>query len=139
MDAAGNLRRDWLAKRVFSDPSARKQLEEILHPRIRQLWQEQAKDWRTRQYPVCVVAIPLLFETKAETEFDGVICIACSAGTQKTRLRARDWSDQQIQQRIGAQMPVDQKIARAARVIWTEGSMAVHAAQLDLILAAYAA
>ena len=137
-DPAGQLRRDLLAQRVFSDPAARKQLEEILHPRIRRLWQERTNDWRIRKSRLGVVVIPLLFETKAEKEFDSVICVACSAETQQTRLRARGWSDQEIQQRIGAQWPVDQKIARANHVIWAEGSLAVHAAQLDRILTAYA-
>src|SRR5690242_13889514 len=41
------LRRDELARRVFNDPVARKQLEDILHPRIRELWQEQVAIWRT--------------------------------------------------------------------------------------------
>lgn len=135
----GHLRREALAERVFSDTSARQSLEQILHPRIRRLWQDQTQAWRTHDHPIGAVAIPLLFETKAESQFDAIICIACSNITQHARLQARGWSDHQISQRIHAQMPIDQKIARANRVIWTEGSLVVHAAQLDLILAAYAA
>jgi dephospho-CoA kinase len=133
LDDAGRLRRDLMAQRVFSDPVARQKLEAILHPRIRKLWQAQVKEWRMWQLPLGVVIIPLLFETHAQTEFDAVICVACSAETQLARLRARGWPDQQIQQRIAAQWPVDQKIAKANYVIWTEGSLAVHAAQLDRI------
>jgi dephospho-CoA kinase len=133
LDDAGRLRRDLMAQRVFSDPVARQKLEAILHPRIRKLWQAQVKEWRMWQLPLGVVIIPLLFETHAQTEFDAVICVACSAETQLARLRARGWPDQQIQQRIAAQWPVDQKIAKANYVIWTEGSLAVHAAQLDQI------
>jgi dephospho-CoA kinase len=133
LDDAGRLRRDLMAQRIFSDPVARQKLEAILHPRIRKLWQAQVKEWRMWQLPLGVVIIPLLFETHAQTEFDAVICVACSAETQLARLRARGWPDQQIQQRIAAQWPVDQKIAKANYVIWTEGSLAVHAAQLDQI------
>lgn len=133
-DAAGRLRRDLLARRVFSDPQARQQLEAILHPRIRELWQTQAKTWRTQNLKLGAVAIPLLFETKAEQELDAVICVACSKATQLSRLQARGWSAEQIEQRINAQWPIDQKIAKANYVIWAEGSLDIHAAQLDRIL-----
>jgi dephospho-CoA kinase len=86
IDAEGRLRRDILARRVFSDSEARKQLEGILHPRIRTLWRAQANAWRDQGRPLGVVAIPLLFETKAETELDAVICVACSPATQLERL-----------------------------------------------------
>ena len=136
LDSAGQLRRNVLAAMVFADPELRRRLEAILHPRIRQLWQAQAKTWRAQHVPVAGVAIPLLFETHAELELDAVICVACSAGTQLNRLQARGWSAEQIQQRIGAQWPIDQKIAKANYVIWTEGSLDIHAAQLDRILRA---
>jgi len=130
----GRLRRDALARRVFADAHARRQLEAILHPQIRQLWQAQAERWRAANTPIAVVAIPLLFETKAEPEFDAVICVACSGSTQIERLKARGWSTEQIKQRISAQLPTEEKIARSNYVIWTEGSLEIHEAQLDRIL-----
>ena len=42
----GQLRRDELAKIVFADPAARKKLEDILHPRIREQWFAQVENWR---------------------------------------------------------------------------------------------
>ncbi len=134
LDAAGRLRRDLMARRVFADPGARKQLETILHPRIRELWQAEARTWRAQNLKLGAVAIPLLFETKAEQELDGIICVACSSATQMSRLQARGWSTDQIEQRIKAQWPIDQKIAKSNFVIWTEGPLEIHAAQLDRIL-----
>ena len=136
IDSAGQLRRDVLAKLVFGNDAALKQLEAILHPRIRERWQAQVAQWRREGKPVAAVVIPLLFETQAETGFDRVICVACSAGTQRARLRARGWTDEQLHQRIAAQMPVEEKLLRSHYVIWTEGSVTVHAQQLDHILAA---
>ena len=66
--------------------------------------------------------------------FDKIICVACSAATQYERLRARGWSQQQIEQRVQAQLPIDQKIARADYVVWTEAGLDVHAAQIERIL-----
>src|SRR5208283_4444591 len=76
---AGQLKRDKLAELVFSDAGARKKLEAILHPRIRERWQAQVERWRREGRPLALVVIPLLFETAAETCFDKIICVACSA------------------------------------------------------------
>lgn len=131
----GRLRRDELAQIVFSDPAARKKLEAILHPRIRERWLAQVESWRRENHALAVVIIPLLFETQAESCFDKIICVACSAATQRERLLARGWTPVQIQQRLAAQWPVEQKIARADFVIWTEGSLDVPAQQVERILA----
>jgi len=130
----GKLQRDELARRVFADPAARQRLEAILHPRIRALWRAQVETWRTERRPLAVVVIPLLFETKAETELDATLCVACSAATQQQRLLARGWSLEQIQQRLQAQWPAETKMARADYLVWTEPELDVHAAQIDRIL-----
>jgi dephospho-CoA kinase len=151
----GQLRRDELASRVFANTAERQKLESILHPRIRQKWLAQLNQWRSSDgknlaapgerakvtgeavgdpFSKCAVIIPLLFETHAETEFDTIICIACSASTQRQRLAARGWSPEQIDQRIAAQWPTEKKITLSNFVIWTDGPVEIHAAQLDLIL-----
>lgn len=130
----GQLRRGDLARLVFSKEEARKKLEQILHPRIRQLWRDQVQRWRDEGHNFAVVVIPLLFETGAEKELDRTICVACSAATQRQRLAPRGWSAEQIEQRIRAQLPIEQKLAKADFVIWTEGTMEVHEAQLGRVL-----
>jgi dephospho-CoA kinase len=150
----GQLRRDELAKIVFADPAARKKLEAILHPRIREQWLAQVETWRAapkwlvspksdkgggddgrkQDRPLAVVVIPLLFETSAESHFDKIICVACPPAAQNERLRTRGWTPEQIGQRIGAQMPVEQKIARADFVVWTGGALEIHARQIERIL-----
>ncbi len=134
LDSQGRLRRDELARRVFSDPDEREKLERVLHPRIRAAWQSQLATWRAESRPVAVVAIPLLFETDAQAGFDATLCIACSAATQLSRLAARSWSPEHIQQRIRAQWPIEKKMAAADYMVWTEGPLAVHAAQLECVL-----
>jgi dephospho-CoA kinase len=153
----GSLRRDQLARRVFPDSAARKTLEGILHPRIRQLWQSQLAEWRAqpgsgtraagdRGQPAaqhfstrffCVV-IPLLFETQAEREVDATLCVACSSATQHQRLSSRGWNAEQINQRIKSQLPIEEKMARADHVIWNEGSVDVLAAQVERVIASAA-
>lgn len=135
LSPAGELRRDVLARRVFADAAARQKLEAILHPRIRERWLAQIAEWRAAGRAAAVVVIPLLFETHAEANFDQIICVACSAATQRERLRARGWTAEQISQRIAAQWPVEKKMALAHHVVWTEGKPDVMAAQLAQVVA----
>ncbi|MDB6110915.1 MAG: dephospho-CoA kinase [Pedosphaera sp.] len=134
IDDQGCLRREELARRVFNDPAALKQLEGMLHPRIRLLWQQQVENWRAEGQTRVVVVIPLLFETDARANFDATICIACSAASQIERLQTRGWNRDQIETRIRAQWPVQKKMELANYVVWTEGSMEVHAEQLRRII-----
>jgi dephospho-CoA kinase len=63
-----------------------------------------------------------------------VLCIACSAVTQRQRLLARGWTDRGIEQRNAAQLPIDQKIARSDFVIWNEGRLDVMKEQLSRVI-----
>jgi dephospho-CoA kinase len=125
----GSLRRDVLAGIVFASVTARQRLEAVLHPRIREAWLAHAEQWRRENHPLAIVVIPLLFETAAENHFEKIICVACSTAAQRARLLERGWTPEQIHQRIAAQLPVAQKIARAHFVLWTEGKPESHREQ----------
>jgi dephospho-CoA kinase len=134
LSSDGRLLRDKLARLVFGDASARHRLESILHPRIRAAWLNLLAQWRTEGRDRAIVTIPLLYETDAAAHFDLVICVACTAATQRRRLQARGWDTGQIEQRLNAQWPVEKKIALADRVVWTESGLDIHAAQLERII-----
>ncbi len=134
IDGAGRLRRDALARIVFEDEPARRRLEAILHPRIRQNWIGQVEQARRQGIPGAVVDIPLLFETGAQSQFDLTICIACSEAVQQSRLMARGWSLEEIQRRRAAQWPIETKMNLAACVVWNNASIEVLAAQLERAL-----
>jgi dephospho-CoA kinase len=134
IDAGGKLRRDQLAKVVFADLAKRERLEGILHPRIREAWLGQVEKLKRDGQPAAVVVIPLLFETDAAKHFTHVVCAACSAATQRARLRERGWSDQQIERRIASQWPIEKKVGAAHFAIWSEGQLDAHAAQVERIL-----
>ena len=134
VDANGQLRRAELARRIFADRDQRKQLEAILHPRIRKIWLTQVEQWRAEGRLGCVVVVPLLFESGAESHCDATVCVACSSTTQQKRLLARGWNVEQIAQRIQAQWPIEKKMGLADYVVWTEGDLDPHAQQLARIL-----
>jgi dephospho-CoA kinase len=120
---------------VFKSETARQALEAILHPRIRKAWKEWAAEQRKAGAARAVVVIPLLFETGAEKQFDLTVCVACLPDTQRRRLIRRDWSDEQINARNAAQMPVREKMERAHRVVWSEYSLDKSHTQLARIFA----
>jgi dephospho-CoA kinase len=121
----GSLDRPALGAVVFSDSEARARLEAILHPRIRQLWKASAAEWRSRGTSRGFVVIPLLYETRAESEFDLVFCAACGAGTQRARLALRGWSEEEIEKRLASQMPAAHKMDRADGVIWNDSTLEI--------------
>ena len=133
LDQSGALNRGALANVVFTDAVARQKLEQILHPRIRAEWKQRAEDLCVAGEGCAVVAIPLLFETGAEDEFDCIVTVACSGSTQHARLAERGWSPEQIGGRIAAQKTSAEKIARADFMVWTEGAQEVHAAQVQRV------
>lgn len=135
LNAKCQLDRGKMAGHIFGNDAERKKLEAIIHPRVRERWMVQMETWRADNIPLGVVVIPLLFEVGAEGEFDSVICIACTANTQRERLHAREWDDVQIDARIAAQMEVTRKIKHADQVVWTEGDISLLREQLQRIFA----
>ena len=134
LKADGSLNRDKMASKVFQDEAARKRLEAIIHPRVRTVWEKQIDQWREQKRPVGVVVIPLLFEVDLQDSFDAVLCVACTANTQRARLRERNWNDAQITARIAAQMDIAQKMDLADHVLWNEGKPELLMDQMKEIL-----
>ena len=117
----GGLDRDALARLVFSDDAARRDLETIVHPVVYAAinkWFDGLSSAGGR--PLAAIAdVPLLYETGRERDFDFVIVAACRPEQQLERLRARGMSEEDAQKRINAQIPIDQKAARANFLIDT--------------------
>lgn len=129
VNADGSINRRNLGEIVFNDPVRRAALNAIVHPVIRRQW-TQALAGATG---VAVVVIPLLFEVSAETEFDTVVVVGCSATTQLTRLGAKGFSETQARARIQAQWPVQEKMDRGEFVIWNDGSRPVLHRQAEMV------
>ncbi len=130
---AGELRRDLLARVVFSDSAARQRLNDIVHPEVRAMWTLEAYQCRSAGKP-CAVVIPLLFESALEKEFTTTVCVGCSASVQTERLAARGWDDAMIRKRIESQLPLDQKCLRATHVIWNDGSLEILRDQVNALV-----
>ncbi len=119
----GTLDRASLGRLVFSDPKARADLESILHPRIHRAWKERLEAVESQGRERAVVVIPLLYEKGYQREFDAVVAVACSVGSQRERLRQRGWNDTEIDARNAAQWPMQAKVEAAGKVLWSEGRL----------------
>jgi len=116
----GTLDRAALARIVFSDRTARADLEAIVHPDV----YRRIREWFAQLphgTPVAMADIPLLFETGHEHDFDAVVVAACTPEEQLRRLVARDGlSETDARARLEAQSPIDEKVRRALFVIRTD-------------------
>jgi dephospho-CoA kinase len=129
-----SIDRKVLGRFVFADPLLRAKLNEITHPAIRSVWQREREE-RARAHPThfLAVMIPLLFECELEQMFSAVWCVGASRGVQLERLKARGFSEEEAGQRLGSQMPVEEKMAKATLAFWGEGTPASLLLQLDQI------
>jgi dephospho-CoA kinase len=128
-DSEGNLCRDLLRDLVFKDGEARKILESILHPRIREAW-----IGRTGGDGFLLAEIPLLYETGAESYFDRIIVTACSRASQVERIVVeRRLLKELAEQIIQAQLDLEEKIRRADWVVWTDCPREITVQQVNLI------
>jgi dephospho-CoA kinase len=131
---AGELDRPHLGEIVFRDAHARRDLEAIIHPVVRQRISEFF-DALPAETPVAVADIPLLYETGRDAAFDAVIVVACKPATQLQRVMTRDHlSRDAAQRRIAAQLPIADKVKRADHVIRTDGTHAETDAQIEDLL-----
>jgi len=120
LGADRRLDRAAMRQRVFADPSARKSLEAIIHPGVRQWLRSRALAERG---PYCVLAIPLLAENIAHYRWvDRVLLVDVPEHVQIERLIARDGIDDTLAQRMLAQQASRQdRLALADDVIENSG------------------
>lgn len=113
----GALDRARLRQIVFADPEQRKWLESLLHPRIRE---ELVRQLRPADYdlPYVILVSPLLLETDQHQLVDRILVVDVPVELQISRTTARDSnSREQVERIIAAQMPREERLARADEVI----------------------
>jgi dephospho-CoA kinase len=119
--SGGEIDRSKLAEIVFRDEVARKDLEAIIHPQVREIATRIAA--RTAQDGVVINQIPLLFETNGQGRFDLVITVSASLENRRARLAERGLKSYEIERRIAAQASDEQRASIADIVIENNGSI----------------
>jgi dephospho-CoA kinase len=77
------LDRQKLRTIIFNNPAARKQLEAIIHPRVRALAEQRIREHTAAGFAVVVYEVPLLFEANIHEWLRPVILVACDVDTQR--------------------------------------------------------
>jgi len=132
--ADGSLDRSRLAEIVFADVGARKRLEAITHPAIGRLAEERLRRLWQEGHRLVVYEAPLLFEAGAVGRVDRVLVVLADTEVRLARLMARDGLDREAAlRRIRAQMPQEEKAARADYVIDNSGSWEDCRRQVDAL------
>jgi dephospho-CoA kinase len=135
LDGAGGLDRAAMRRRVFADAGARRALEAIVHPRVRNALQAACA---AAAGPYAVAAIPLLAEgggREAYPWLDRILVVDVPVETQLARLLQRDGIDSGLAGRmLAAQADRRERLAIADDVIVNTGSLDAldaHVAALD--------
>jgi dephospho-CoA kinase len=128
----GRLDRPALGARVFSDPDALARLNAIVHPLVGERTAELLAQAESDGAQVVVHDVPLLVENGLAGLYAAVVVVAASPQTQRDRLvRLRGMSEQEAQQRIDAQAPLEDKLAVATHVLQNDGSLQDLSEQVD--------
>jgi dephospho-CoA kinase len=132
LDPQGSLDRPAMRQRIFADPTARKTLEAIVHPRVRQWMLEQAQ---SAEGPYVMLSIPLLAENIGHYRWvDRIVVVDVPEAVQIQRLMARDGIDWALADRIlTSQASRSARLALADDVIDNAGPEAALEAQVTAL------
>ncbi len=122
--ATGELDRRKMATIVFRDPHKRRLLEAILHPRIRERFEQVLAALEQAGHKVCVYEVPLLFEKNLQGDMKAVVLVTAREAVRIARVRLRDdVSEDEVRGRLRAQMDEQDKRSRADYVVENDGDM----------------
>ena len=116
----GLVDRRTLGELVFRDKDAKRKLEGIIHPIVRQEFEEAVQSLEKDQ--VLIYEIPLLFETKAMDRFDYIVTVEADMQLRKERLLKKGLRISEIESRIAAQASREERTSIADQVFENNGS-----------------
>ena len=132
----GALDRKKMAALVFSDPEARRRLEAITHPAVRAAMIEETRRLADAGHDLAFYDTPLLYEVGLDRVLDCVVVVWAPPAVQRARIVARDGlSPAEADARIAAQLPIDEKAARADLVVENLGDPGELAGKAERLLA----
>lgn len=114
----GDINRNMLAKIVFSNPTKRAILNEMVHPRVKDEVFNLITKYTNEGKKLVILDVPLLYETEFHTYVDEVIVVYCTLEKQVERLMRRDnINEEYARLKIDAQLSLEEKKERADYVI----------------------
>lgn len=118
----GRIDRSRLGELVFRDDDARRRLNAIVHPLVREWMAQKTAEAAERGVEVVVQDVPLLFENGLERLFSSVVLVYVPEDVQVERLvSGRGFTPERARAMIAAQMPIENKRGLAHHVINNSG------------------
>lgn len=131
----GALDRRRLGRLVFADKSALAELEAIVHPEVRKLTLERRQAAEREGRAIAFYDVPLLFEKGMQRDFTKIIIVTADREIQIERAIRRDGlTRDEVERRLGSQLPLDQKVKSADFVIVNNGDLRSLEVQVDQVL-----
>lgn len=131
----GEMNRTLVGQKVFADKKALLDLENIVHPIVRDLAEEERQKLKKQNAEIAFYDVPLLFEKKMEKNFDAILLVVAEESHQVERIKKRDsLSEEEIFRRLGAQIPLKDKINKADFIIHNTGSLDDLSVQTEIFL-----
>lgn len=131
----GEINRKILADIVFKDKKKKKILEGIIHPEVKKICSDRAKELEKEGKDIAVFDIPLLFEAGMENMVDYVILACADEDTIYERVKKRDgMSREEFLARINNQIPLEDKIKKSHFVIDTRKDIEEIRLELGIII-----
>ena len=123
MDATGALEREKMRRLAYTDASARKRLESIIHPLVALKTQEEAAAAASQGCPCIVFDIPLLVESSSwRQQLDQVLVVDCTPEVQISRVMARSHLRRpEIETIIASQARREYRLSAADSVLFNVG------------------
>lgn len=120
--SGGRIDRERLGELVFHDENARRRLNAIVHPLVRQWMAERTVEAAERGADVVIQDVPLLYENDLQGLFSAVVLAYAPPEVQMERLVGRGLARDRATAIIASQMPIDEKKPRADFVVDNSGS-----------------
>lgn len=109
IDKDGNMDRAYVGDVIFNHPKKRLELNEIVHPIVHDIMQQEKEDYLKQGFNV-IMDIPLLFENELQDTVDEVWLVYTSESIQIERLMERnDLSMEDAKARVYSQISIDKK------------------------------
>lgn len=117
IDEDGNMNRSYVGDVIFNHPEKRLELNEIVHPIVRDIMEQEKEAYLEQGYNV-IMDIPLLFENDLQDTVDEVWLVYTSESIQIDRLMERNnLSMEDAKARVYSQISIDKKRRMADREI----------------------
>ncbi len=130
----GRIDRSRLGELVFRDDDARRRLNSIVHPLVRDWMAQRTAEAAERGAEVVVQDVPLLFENGLERLFSSVVLVYVPEEVQVERLvSGRGFAPERARAMIAAQMPIENKRGLAHHVINNSGTREETQAQVKAV------